>query len=102
MDSKLNILLEELLETLDNSKLIKDINVLKEEIYSDKLLKEKINQFKSISSYGYSNELIKLKQEIINNDKIKRFKILQNELNLIIKEINQKLLKLTDEKRCKL
>ena len=102
MDPKLNILLEELLVTLDNSDIIKEINTLKQEIYSDNELKNKIDEFKNVSQYGYSNELIKLKKDIIDNDKVKKFKKMQQELNSIIIEINKKLSKLTDEKSCKL
>ncbi len=102
MDAKLNILLEELLVTLDNSDIIKEINTLKQEIYSDNELKNKIDEFKNVSQYGYSNELIKLKKDIIDNDKVKKFKKMQQELNSIIIEINKSLSKLTDEKSCKL
>lgn len=102
MDAKLNILLEELLVTLDNSDIIKEINTLKQEIYSDNELKNKIDEFKNVSQYGYSNELIKLKKDIIDNDKVKKFKKMQQELNSIIIEINKSLSKLTDEKSCQL
>lgn len=102
MDAKLNILLEELLVTLDNSDIIKEINTLKQEIYSDNELKNKIDEFKNVSQYGYSNELIKLKKDIIDNDKVKKFKKMQQELNSIIIEINKKLSKLADEKSCQL
>ena len=102
MDPKLNILLEELLVTLDNSDIIKEINTLKQEIYSDNELKNKIDEFKNVSQYGYSNELIKLKKDIIDNDKVKKFKKMQQELNSIIIEINKSLSKLTDEKSCQL
>lgn len=102
MDAKLNILLEELLVTLDNSDIIKEINTLKQEIYSDNELKDKIDEFKNVSQYGYSNELIKLKKDIIDNDKVKKFKKMQQELNSIIIEINKSLSKLTDEKSCQL
>ena len=102
MDAKLNILLEELLVTLDNSDIIKEINTLKQEIYSDNELKNKIDEFKNVSQYGYRNELIKLKKDIIDNDKVKKFKKMQQELNSIIIEINKSLSKLTDEKSCQL
>ena len=99
MDLELIKILNELLDEFDKSSLIKDIVRIKKEIYSDVELKELFDQYKTIDNI-YSSELIELKRKISSNEKIKKFRVLQNELNLLIIEINKRLNTLTDRKRC--
>ena len=99
MDLELIKILNELLDEFDKSSLIKDIVRIKKEIYSDVELKELFDQYKTIDNI-YSSELIELKRKISSNEKIKEFRVLQNELNLLIIEINKRLNTLTDRKRC--
>ena len=99
MDLELIKIFNELIDLFDTSSLIKEINELKKEIYDDIELKELFAKYKSIDN-NYNNEIIDLKRKISSNAKIKRFRLLQNELNLLIMEINKRLASLTNEKRC--
>lgn len=98
MDLKLLDIMDELIKELDNSPLIKEINILKKEIYEDKELSNLLETFKNISEYD--NNYIEVKTKIIENEKVKRFRVLEHELNYLIKNINKRLKSLTNEKRC--
>ena len=101
MDIEINDRLNNLLVEFDKSPLIKEINKLKKEIYKDNNLKNLLEDYKKIDNI-YDSKLINIKKEIINNEKIKRFRTLQYELNLLITEINKKLNTLTGKKSCKI
>lgn len=101
MEIELIKIFNELIDLFDESLLIKEINELKKEIYEDKELKELLDKYKSIDN-TYSNELIDLKRKISSNTKIKRFRVLQSELNMLIRKINKRLNTLTNGKRCKI
>lgn len=98
MDIKLLDIMDELIKTLDNSHLIKEINILKKEIYEDKELSNLLDKFKKLSEYD--NEYIEIKTKIIENEKIKRFRKLEHELNYLIRNINKKLNSLTNKGSC--
>ena len=98
MDIKLLDIMDELIKTLDNSPLIKEINILKKEIYEDKELSALLDKFKKLSEYD--NEYIEIKTKIIENEKIKRFRKLEHELNYLIRNINKKLNSLTNKGSC--
>lgn len=100
MDIKLIELISELIDELDKSNIIKQINVLKKEIYCDQNLNNLLTQYKSEQSNLYTKEMVDIKKEIINNEKVNSFRILQYQLNDIIGEINKRLTKLTKEKSC--
>lgn len=60
-----------------------------------------LNNIKKLQELDiYSNEYKKLKKELFQNPIFVEFKHLENEINLLILEINQKLNVLTDERGC--
>jgi Uncharacterized conserved protein len=91
--------LDELIAIFENSEEIKRIEELKEKIYSDKLLKHLLDEYKKENN-EYSDSYIKLKREIINNDLVSEYRELENKLYFLIFEINKKLSTLTNERSC--
>ena len=92
--------MNELIEKVDNLKKsieeldkIKEIKELNKEIIKDKELLKLIEEYNCTQ-----NE--KLKQEIINNDLFKQYKILETDINVIILEINSKLKQINDKGKC--
>lgn len=102
MDIKLIELVNELIDELDKSSMIKEINALKKEIYADEYLAKLLTSYKEQNYNSYTKEIIDIKSEIVNNEKIKKFRNLQYQLNYTITEINKRLKKLTNEKSCRL
>ena len=100
MDIKLIELINELIDELDNSSIIKQINLLKKDIYNDQNLNKLLTKYKTQENSPYTKETIDIKNEIINNETIQKFRTLQYELNNTIIEINKRLTKLTEEKSC--
>lgn len=102
MDIKLLELVNGLIDELDKSTMIKEINCLKKEIYNDEHLTKLLTTYKEQNYNTYNKETINIKNEIINNEKIKKFRDAQYQLNYTIIEINKRLKKLTNEKSCRL
>lgn len=100
MDIELINKLDELIDIFNDSDEVKRIKVLKEKIYKNEKLKEKIERFNKVKENPYSNEFISLKKEILEDEEVKEFKLLENELLLLTLSINQKLNTLTKNKRC--
>lgn len=98
MDLVLIKKLDELINIFDNSSIIKRVDELKKEIYSDRELKEKISIFNNTDQY--SSKFLDLKTEIMNDSKIKEFKKYESEIILLTLIINKKLKTLTNNKRC--
>lgn len=96
MDELINIKLEELFNYLDNSSLVNEIKILKNNIYNNQELLDKINYIKTLNKYD--SKYMELKLEIYENDDYKRYMELEQELNLIILSFNSKLKKLTGDK----
>ncbi len=92
--------LDDLIITIKNNLKVKRIMELKEEIYKDDELKKQLNRFHEIQDDIYSNEYVSIKKEIIENELIKEFKILENELYFLVLEENQKMKALIDRKKC--
>lgn len=78
---------------------IKEILKLKEDIYNDSNLKYLLQKYKEYPN-KYDKEFIELKRQIINNNLIKRFHNLENELYFITLEINKRLNNLVGKKEC--
>lgn len=98
MEKDINIKTSELIELLNNDIRIKKLSTLKEELKKDDSLIRKIELLKKMNEY--TNEYQNLKKEIFKNDKFVEYKELENEINFLILEINQKLKKLTNKKGC--
>lgn len=89
--------LDELLNTIDNNKEIIRMKKLKEEIYKDKNLKIKLDEYKKECENPYSSKYVELKKELLDNELIKEYRTLENELYFIVLEINKKLNKVIKE-----
>lgn len=92
--------MNELIEKVDNLKQsiseldkIKEIKELNKEIIKDKELLNKIEEYNRTQDE-------KLKQEIINNELFKKYKVLETDINVLILEINSKLKQINDKGKC--
>lgn len=83
--------LDELLNTIDNNKKVIRMKKIKEEIYKDKNLKIKLDEYKKECENLYSSKYVKLKKELLDNELIKEYRILENELYFTVLEINKNL-----------
>lgn len=91
--------LDELFSELDNCKEVKEMLKLKEEIYKDNELKELLNDYRKISN-RHDSKTIEIKNKIIENPLIKKYRILENELYFTVLEMNNRLGALFGNKRC--
>jgi cell fate (sporulation/competence/biofilm development) regulator YlbF (YheA/YmcA/DUF963 family) len=101
MDIELINKIDELLNIFEESKEIKNLSLLKKNIYNNLYIKNKINYFNKIKDNPYSSEVISLRKELLNNEEIKEYKQLENELLLITMAINKKLNNLVKKEGCK-
>ena len=92
--------MNELIEKVDNLKQsiseldkVKEIKELNKEIIKDKELLNKIEEYNRTQDE-------KLKQEIINNELFKKYKVLETDINVLILEINSKLKQINDKGKC--
>ncbi len=99
MNELLQNKLNDLLITIDNSDIIKEIKDLKKDIYNDKDLAKKINEIKAIDNI-YLSRYLELKKEIINEPKVKRFHELEDIIYFEVLTFNKKLEKLFNKKGC--
>lgn len=76
-----NLIYQDLLFSINNSKLSYDIKESLKSIYNDKDLIDSINKYKITKD----ESLIK---KIYNNEKFMRYKKLENETNLLIMKLN--------------
>jgi cell fate (sporulation/competence/biofilm development) regulator YmcA (YheA/YmcA/DUF963 family) len=98
MREELNYKIDELINILDDDSRIKEISLLKEKLTNDSVFLDKINKLKTLDIY--SNEYKELKKEMFLNEDFVSFKELENEINFLILEINNRLRTLTNERRC--
>lgn len=90
--------IEELLELLENDSRIQDLKKRKEKLLKNKTFLESMTKLQNLDIY--SDEYAKLKQKLFKNQDFVEFKHLENEINLLILEMNQRLKKLTNERWC--
>lgn len=76
-----NLIYQDLLFSINNSKLNYDIKEALKSIYNDQDLMNSINQYKVTKDES-------LKKKIYNNKKFMRYKKLENETNLLIMKLN--------------
>ena len=98
MKEKTNEFINDLIKTFELDERITNLKNKKEKLLSEKEFVEKIEKFKTLDIY--SNEYKNLKKELFQDPDFVTYKQLENELNLLILEINQKLNTLTDKKGC--
>jgi hypothetical protein len=87
----------ELLDTLENSNLIKTLTISKEKLLKDKYLLSLINTYNIETE---NEKKIKLKQELYSNKVYKDYIDSYNELSYIILKINNKFKEYTNTKNC--
>ena len=90
--------LDELFNDLDNSSDIKEMLELKKKIMEDNDLAKLLEEYRLLDKYSPKTKTIK--EQIINNPLIKKYRELENELYFTILEANTKLNTLVDKKRC--
>ena len=76
-----NLIYQDLLFSINNSKLSYDIKESLKSIYNDKYLIDSINKYKVTNDES-------LKKKIYNNENFIRYKKLENETNLLIMKLN--------------
>lgn len=96
MKENTNIFINDILNCLELDERITRLKNKKEIILSNNNLINNINKLKNLNKYSY--EYKELKEELFNNEDFVEFKQLENEINLLILEINQKLKRLTNER----
>lgn len=90
--------IDELLEILNQDTRIIEFKEHKQKLLDNQEFLDKIKTLQQLNIY--SDEYKILKQELFQNSDFVEFKQLENEINLLILEINQKLKSLTDERSC--
>ena len=85
---------DELKKELDNTKQVKDLKNINNEIMKDKDLLNDIKKYNETQSE-------EIKERIINNKLFREYKHKENEVNFLILEINKKLKEINGSRRCK-
>lgn len=99
MKEELNLKIDNLINLLNNDSRIIKLEEEKCKLLNNKGLLDKIDKLKRLDKY--SIEYKELKNELFSDKDFVLFKELENEINYLILEINGKLKKLTNERRCK-
>ena len=93
-----------IIDQLKKDELIGKIDVIKKEILADKnavTLIKKFNESKELyEKYGYSKDLIEDKVKLMQNELIKRYLEIQNEINMLSLYINKKIDELIKNTTC--
>lgn len=90
--------IDELLEILEQDSTIMELKKCKKRILNNQEFLDKIKKLQQLDIY--SDEYMNLKIELFQNPDFIEFKHLENEINLLILEINNKLKLLTDGRSC--
>ena len=85
----------DLIDTLDNSNLIKELSYYKDKIINDKYILDLINKYNNSNN---NEERITMKKELYNNINYKKYMENYNKLNYIILDINNRIKKITNTK----
>ena len=72
----------------------------KKKIENDVDLKNKLDKFHEVWKNEYSEEYVNLKKEILDNQYVKEYKVLENELYFTVLDINKELNSLTGKRKC--
>ena len=84
---------ENVKDSLDKTKVVKNIKELNKELNNNKELIELIEKYNDTKDE-------KIKEKIINNKFFREYKISENEINYIILEINSRLKKISKKRSC--
>ena len=82
-----------LIDTIDNSDIVKDIKK-----YNDKVMKDE-KLLKLLEKYQEKKDE-KTKEEIMSNKLFQEYKLKESDLNIMIMSINQKLKAISKERSC--
>ena len=100
MNSEINDKLFDLVDSIESNKKIIRMKELKKLIKKDSKLKKQLDNFHSIIDNPYSDEYVSLKRDILNNELVREYKNLENELYFTVLNINNKLNSLIDKRKC--
>lgn len=99
MNEKILDRIDTLFKELNNCDEILKMKKLKEEITSNEELKNLLEKYRNMDN-KYSKEYVELKKQIIENPLISEYRSLEDELYFSVVEMNKRLNKLVDKKRC--
>ena len=89
----------EIIEDINNLDIKKRLDDIKDKIRNDKEVKKLINKFNQTTDlyekYNIKDEFINSKKELMRNEIIKSYLDIQNEFNLLMLKINNRLNKIT-------
>ena len=89
----------EIIEDINNLDIKKRLDDIKDKIRNDKEVKKLINKFNQTKElyekYNIKDEFINSKKELMSNEIIKSYLDIQNEFNLLMLKINNRLNKIT-------
>ena len=92
--------LDELINLIDHSDLVKDIKTLKLAITKDSTLMKQIKAFQRDKDHLNKTDLVKRRQELYQNRLVKQYQTKINELNLLIRDLNQTFKTISPDLRC--
>lgn len=99
MNEKILDRIDSLFKELNNCDEILKMKKLKEEITSNEELKNLLEKYRNMDN-KYSKEYVELKKQIIESPLISEYRSLEDELYFTVLEMNERLNKLVDKKRC--
>lgn len=99
MNEKILDRIDTLFKELNNCDEILKMKKLKEEITSNEELKNLLEKYRNMDN-KYSKEYVELKKQIIESSLISEYRSLEDELYFTVLEMNKRLNKLVDKKRC--
>lgn len=99
MNEKILDRIDSLFKELNNCDEILKMKKLKEEITSNEELKNLLEKYRNMDN-KYSKEYVELKKQIIESSLISEYRSLEDELYFTVLEMNKRLNKLVDKKRC--
>lgn len=89
-----------IIDEIDASSFIKKLSLVKESIINSeeaKILIKNFNEAKMLyEQFGNKEEFIKAKKEMLQNELIKEYVNMQNEINLLTLQINNNIKKITN------
>ena len=90
--------LTKIIQLLDQSDELKQIEQWKEKIVNDATIKQKINKLKELEKNPYDTDYQKLRKELFEEEKIKNYKKLENDLYYFTLELSKELKELIPER----
>lgn len=89
----------QIVDEINSNLLVKKLEETKQKIIEDKEIKALISRFKKAKEqyerYNLNDEFIKAKKDLLNNEIIKRYLDVQNEIDMLSLLINQRLARIT-------